>query len=129
MPDVNFLKKSVVKVQERSPFDKSFRNLLTTKCGTLTPLLCDEVIPNTTVNLKLAMNCTLPPLASETFMNVNLKAEAFFVPHRLLFFGFEEWIQGNTDVDFGTSSANPSKGKLRMPLVKLEANGTTSTDP
>lgn len=95
----NLSKTVPIKVQKRSGFDKSFRNLLTTKCGTLTPLLCDEVIPNTTVNLKLALSAQLPPLASETYMNVNLKTEAFFVPTRLLMFGYERILNGETSVN------------------------------
>ena len=71
-----------VQVPHKSGFDKSHMNLLTTKCGTLTPILCDEVVPNTTVNLKLNLSATLPPLASDTFMRCDLKAEAFFVPYR-----------------------------------------------
>lgn len=127
MPDLNFSKKAIIKVQERSAFDKSFRNLLTTKCGTITPILCDEVIPNTTVNLRLALNCTLPPLASETFMNVNLKAEAFFCPTRLLMQGFDQWIQGNVDIKVGTT-ANPVDCKLHVPLVQMDsAAGTYNT--
>jgi|BioPla2DNA2_1021312.scaffolds.fasta_scaffold09119_5 hypothetical protein len=94
----NLSKTVPIKVQKRSGFDKSFRNLLTTKCGTLTPLMCDEVIPNTTVNLKLALSAQLPPLASETYMNVNLKTEAFFVPTRLLMFGYERILNGETSV-------------------------------
>lgn len=119
MPNVDFAKKAVVKVQKRSAFDKSFRNLLTTKCGTLTPLLCDEVIPNTTVNLKLAISATLPPLASETFMNVNLKAEAFFVPSRLLMLGWDQWVQGNDSIQVGTAAANFTDQKLRVPVITI----------
>lgn len=128
MPNVEFAKKAVVKVTERSAFDKSFRNLLTTKCGTLTPILCDEVIPNTTINLKLAMSATLPPLASETFMNVNLKTEAFFVPSRLLMVGFEDFMQGNTDLGIGSNPSNPTATKLRVPVVTLTP-GNNNTDP
>lgn len=126
MPNVDFAKKQIIKVQNRSAFDKSFRNLLTTKCGTLTPLLCDEVIPNSTVNLKLAINATLPPLASETFMNVNLKAEAFFVPSRILMCGFEDFAQGNIDITVGTSSSS-SVGKLRVPQVVLNPSQSSTT--
>lgn len=84
-------KKITVKVQPRTGFDKSFQNLLTTKCGTLVPLLCDEVIPNTTVSLRAALSASLPPLASATFMRCQLRAEAFFVPFRLLDGGFQYW--------------------------------------
>lgn len=119
MPNVEFAKKAVVKVQPRSAFDKSFRNLLTTKCGTLTPILCDEVIPNSTINLKLALSATLPPLASETFMNVNLKAEAFFIPTRLIMTSWPDFVQGNTSIKVGGSAGTAVDGKLRVPLVKL----------
>lgn len=95
MADTSLFSKVDVKVQQKSGFDKSHMNLLTTKCGTLTPILCDEVIPNTDVNVKLNLSASLPPLASETFMRVDLKAEAFFVPYRLLYGGFEDWMCDN----------------------------------
>ena len=65
-----FNEKVPVKVQKKSGFDKSHMNLLTTQVGTLTPILVDEVIPNETVNLKVNLSASLPPLASETFMRV-----------------------------------------------------------
>lgn len=81
-----------VKVPRRSGFDKSFKNLLTSKCGTLTPILVDELIPNSRVNLRSIIAASLPPLASDTFMRCNLKVEAFFVPTRLLYGAFEDWL-------------------------------------
>ena len=84
-----------VKVPKRSGFDKSFQNLFTTKVGTLTPILVDELIPNSVVNLDAAISASLPPLASDTFMRCDLKLEAFFVPTRLLYGGFEDWLTGN----------------------------------
>ena len=57
----NDLQKNVtVKVQKKSGFDKSHQNLLTTKVGTITPLLCEEVIPNETVNCKVNLSACLP---------------------------------------------------------------------
>lgn len=67
-----------VKVQKRSGFDKSFQNLFTSKVGTITPILVDELIPNTRVNLKAAISAALPPLASDTFMRCKLKYASFF---------------------------------------------------
>lgn len=88
-----------LKVPKRSGFDKSFQNLLTTKVGTLTPLLVDELIPNSSVDLSSVVSASLPPLASDTFMRCNLKLEAFFVPKRLLYGGFEDWLTGNKAYD------------------------------
>lgn len=86
MPKVN------LKVPKRSGFDKSHSRLMSFKCGTLVPIMVDEVIPNTKVHLRELISAQLPPLATDAFMRVNLKVEAFFVPMRLLYAGFEKWI-------------------------------------
>ena len=112
-----FTKKVPVAVPNRSGFDKSYRNTLTGKCGTLIPVFCDEVIPNTTVNLDLAMSIQLPPLASETFMNVDYKLEAFFVPTRLLMAGYEQWLLG--DDRFLNNSG--TEWTMRSPIVKFRS--------
>lgn len=81
-----------VRVPKRSGFDKSHRNSGTLTCGTITPILCDEVIPNSRVSLKLNLATQLPPLASETYMNASMRVEAFFVPLRLLSVSFEDFF-------------------------------------
>lgn len=81
-----------VKVPKRSGFDKSHRETGSAKCGTLIPLLCDEVIPNSRVSLRIPISVQLPPLVSETYMNVRYKVEAFFVPMRLLCGSFESFF-------------------------------------
>ena len=88
-----------VKVPKLSGFDKSFQNLFTMPVGTIVPCLVDEVIPNTRIHLKSAFNASLPPLASDTFMRCNLKVEAFFVPTRILYGGFESWLTGDKCYD------------------------------
>lgn len=92
MPDESLSKFTKVNVPNRSGFNKSFHNILTAPVGALVPLMCDEVIPNTRVNLKLALQASLPPLASDTFMRCNIKTEAFFVPYRILYGGFASWL-------------------------------------
>lgn len=75
-----------------SGFDKSFKNLLTAKVGTLVPVLCDPVVAGTRVNLRHALQATMPPLASDTYMNVDVKLESFFVPASSLYGGFNDFI-------------------------------------
>ena len=48
--------KVALKVPKMSGFDKSHQNLLTSKCGTITPILIDELIPGSKISLKLALN-------------------------------------------------------------------------
>ena len=127
MADSALFKKVPVKVVNRSGFDKSFRNLLTTKPGTLTPLMCDEVIPNTDGRIRVAISAQLPPLASETFMNVNLKLEAFFCPTRLLMVGYEDFILGKTDIQISANGTYPgTTGKLRAPVVEFADDAVVS---
>lgn len=94
MSKESFLKKITVRVPHRSAFDKSFKNLLTLPIGTLVPLLCDELPPNSPVDLEIGLEACLPPLASKTFMNVDVRLEAFFCPTRLLYGGYQAWYTG-----------------------------------
>lgn len=81
-----------VKVPHRSGCDMSHRNTGTETCGTLQPLLVEEVIPGTRCNLKLSIVTQLPPLVSDTYMNVQKRVEAFFVPFRLCCRSFEDFF-------------------------------------
>lgn len=110
--------KAPVNVPKLSGFDKSHQNILTTKCGTITPILIDELIPGSKVHLKLALSASLPPLASDTFMRCSVKVEAFFVPFRLLAGSFESWFTDTEKryadyINSGTSiTPTPRKGFL-----------------
>lgn len=110
-----------VNVPKLSGFDKSHQNLLTTKCGTITPILIDELIPGSKVHLGLALSASLPPLASDTFMRCSVKVEAFFVPFRLLAGSFESWFT-DTDKKFadyvnGSTPISPSARKGFLPCI------------
>ena len=114
--DRNLYDKQTVMVQKKSGFDKSFQNLFTAKVGTIVPILTDELIPNTTVNLKAAISAQLPPLASDTFMRCKLKYAAFFVPTRLLVNRYEEWL-----TDAPTTGGH---GGVRMPIIEVPTSAT-----
>lgn len=118
--DSSFVK-AAVQVPHLSGFDKSHQNLLTTKCGTITPIMIDELIPGSKVNLKLALSASLPPLASETFMRCSVKVEAFFVPFRLLAGSFESWFT-DTEKKFapyvsGSNTITPTARKGFLPCI------------
>ena len=84
-----------VKVEKLSGFDKSHKVLTTLQCGTITPLLTDELMPGSKVNLKINIAAQLPPLASDTYARACIKSEAFFVPHRLLYGGYQKFMTGD----------------------------------
>lgn len=126
-----------VKVPQRSGFDKSHRNSGTSFCGTLTPLLCDELIPNSRVSLKIPIAVQLPPLASDTFMNVKYKVEAFFVPMRLLCASFEDFfcdfprrVFTNAASSVGQSQGEFTNIRAKLPVFRLEGGSIgTAVDP
>lgn len=108
-----------VNVPRLSGFDKSHQNLLTTKCGTITPIMIDELIPGSKVHLKLALSASLPPLASDTFMRCSVKVEAFFVPFRLLAGSFESWFTDSEKrfATYGAAAITPTPRKGMLPCI------------
>lgn len=125
--------KAPLAVPKLSGFDKSHQNLLTSKVGTITPILVDELIPGSRVHLKLALGASLPPLASDTYMRCSIKCEAFFVPTRLLSAGFEAWFTDEKkDLVSSMSSAGvptTSSQSAYMPVLMYPAtpSGTPPT--
>lgn len=122
--------KAPIAVPRLSGFDKSHQNLLTSKVGTITPILCDELIPGTKVNLKLALNASLPPLATDTYMRCSIKTEAFFVPLRLLSAGFETWFTDEPKdlIEHFSASGVPEVVSSRafLPVIKDNTAGNDS---
>lgn len=114
--------KAPIAVPKLSGFDKSHQNLLTSKVGTITPIMVDELIPGSRVNLKLALSTALPPLASDTYMRCSIKTEAFFVPMRLLVGSFESWFtddpKDTVDSISATGAVSTSSLKGQLPIVR-----------
>lgn len=112
-----------VTVAHRSGYDKTYRNSLTGDVGTLIPLFFDEVIPDSKVNLKINVAASLPPLVSDTYMNVRLCVEAFAVPLRILYGNFEDFYDDYlrlitaTDVTFNSRVFTNMSGCV--PLIRL----------
>ncbi|UPW36483.1 major capsid protein [Sigmofec virus UA08Rod_4577] len=85
----NIFESIPIDLPKRSGFDLSFENLLTQKCGTLVPLLVEELLPNDTISLGYFSQVELPPLATNFFGRVDYCLEAFFVPMRLCWGGWK----------------------------------------
>lgn len=112
-----------VNVPGLSSFDKSFKNIFTTKVGTLTPMVSKLVIPGSKGKLKISVSASLPPLASDCFMRCDFKVEAFLVPMRLLYGGFESWFTGKLFHDYNDGS----EVRAVLPRV-VESSGSSHPD-
>lgn len=123
MADSNqFFKNVEVKTAPRSGFNKSHKNVGTFTVGTITPILWDTLIPNSDATVKIDLTAQLPPLASDTYMRAAVKLEAFAVPMRLLYGGFEKWFTGDTVYNEAGVAA-----KIKLPRLKLESNNLLNT--
>ena len=94
----SLLKGMRVKVENRSGFDKSRFNALTTGVGTITPIAKQLLIPSSG-RLSVKLSAQLPPLATDAYLRTHLKIEAFFVPMRIMYSGFESWYSGKEHYD------------------------------
>jgi hypothetical protein len=81
-----------VRVQDKSGFDMSHENLFSATVGTLIPASVEEVMPGDVVSVGSAMSVELPPLATNFKGRVDARLEAFFVPNRLLWAGWKDFI-------------------------------------
>ena len=84
--------KQTIDVQNRSGFDLSHENFLTMTVGTLIPILCEECLPNETYDLGYLSQIQLPPMAADFYGRVDLRLEAFFVPNRIIWGGWQDFM-------------------------------------
>lgn len=109
-----------VDIPNRSGHDCSHQNFFTGRCGTLVPILFDELMPNETISLGFMGNVQLPPMATNFYGLIDYRVEAFFVPMRLCWGGWESfWTQPVND-PYSTQQNRP----LQTPFASLNQSGT-----
>lgn len=108
-----------IELPNRSGFDMSHENLGTATCGTLVPVLVDELLPNDTISLGASFQVQLPPMATDFYGRVDYVLEAFFVPARLLWGGWESFMTHPTaSPQYPVNT--PVQGKSRfLPTIGL----------
>lgn len=82
-----------------SRFDLSHDVKFSFKMGQLVPVTCMEVLPGDRFRINLENMLRFAPLLSPVMHRVNVTAHAFFVPNRILWPEWEDWITGNSEAD------------------------------
>lgn len=85
-------KKVPARVQKLNGFDQSHMNLFTGKIGQLIPVLVDRLMPGDKVSLGTTFRVCLPPMATDFMGKVTAHVRAFFVPERLNYGGWKEYM-------------------------------------
>lgn len=86
-----------VKFKKRNKFDLSHESRLTTDFGRLTPILCEPVLPNDRFQISTNVRVQFAPMKFPVMQRFHCYIHYFFVPNRLLWDKWEEFITGGED--------------------------------
>lgn len=111
-----------VKIPDRSGFDLSHESLFTAFCGTETPAAVFEVLPGDTFSIGAMQKVTLPPFAVPFMGRVDACLEAFFVPNRILWKGWQSFITQNNGTQSVSNGGSDALVPLTVPLVDLSSD-------
>lgn len=117
-----------VTVPHSSSHPLNTRRQGTATCGTLIPVLCTELMAGSKFRLAAAVKAELAPLATDAFMNCDLKFEAFAVPHRILCAAFPKWLTGEKIRQLANGSITETYASMPVIRLKKASSGGSATD-
>jgi hypothetical protein len=85
------------KMQTRSTFDLSHAKRFTGDMGLIYPVQCDEVIPGDVFKMGTEVVIRMQPMVAPVLHKIVASTYTFFVPYRLLWDQWEEFITGGED--------------------------------
>lgn len=89
---------------KRHKFNLSHENKLTAPIGKLVPVLCEEILPGDKVKLDIEHLIKFQPMLHPIMQRLDVSFHAFFVPNRLVWDKWEEFITGG---ELGTATPHP----------------------
>lgn len=101
-----------LKRPRRNVFDLSYENKLTVNAGELIPIMCKPVVPGDKFRVNTEMLVRLAPLVAPMMHRVDVFTHYFFVPNRLLWNQWEDFITKGVD-----GSDSPVFPTLSLPSV------------
>lgn len=81
----------------RSVFDLSYSKKFTCDMGQLIPVMCDEAVPGDVFEIGNELVVRFMPLVAPILHEISVTVHYFFVPYRLLWDEWEDFITGGTD--------------------------------
>lgn len=112
---------------KRSKHSLSNYKLCTAEMGTLFPVGQAEVLPGDTFQQHSSALVRVSPMVAPVMHPVQIRLHHFFVPNRLVWDGWEDFITGNNVVDAPPTITVPANGKNNlldyMGVPPVEAEG------
>lgn len=84
---------------KRNVFDLSHERKFSMNMGELIPILCEEVIPGDTFRLNSEVLIRFAPMLAPIMHRINVYTHFFFVPNRLIWDEWEDFITGGREGD------------------------------
>lgn len=103
---------------QRNAFDLSFSSKFTASVGMLLPCFCKEVNPNEHFRINPQMFLRTVPMNSAAYVRLKQYCEFYFVPYRLLWRSFPQFISGTSN-PFSMAIRDGSKENT-VPFIKLQ---------
>lgn len=111
-----------VAIPNKSGFDMSHLNSGTLTTGTLVPALCEPLLPGDKVSLGALAEINFAPFATQPYGKIDFCMEAFFVPYRTLWGGWQNFVTMPANNPFGAGEVRPEK--LPSLTFTNDTNGT-----
>lgn len=86
-----------VRIPKRNKFNLSHEVKLTGEMGKLIPIMCEPVLPGESWRVGLNTLVRFAPMLAPIMSQVDVYAHAFFVPNRILYDYWEDFITGSHD--------------------------------
>ncbi len=94
---------------KRNQFDLSHERKFSADMGKLVPILCTEVVPGDTFRVNTELMIRFAPMLFPVMHRIDVYVHYFFVPNRIIWNEFEEFITGGKD-----GKANPMFPRFRI---------------
>jgi hypothetical protein len=108
---------------KKNSFDLSHDVKLTSKMGQLTPIMVQECVPGDQFKLSCESLIRFAPLVSPVMHRMDVTMHYFFVPNRILWSNWEEWItnpaSGIVAPYINSSLTTPGNSPTNNPIIKL----------
>lgn len=81
----------------KNAFDMSYRSVFAAKFGELLPVYCQEIVPNDTIELRVADLLRAKPMVTSPFMRAKQHLDVWFVPYNKMWSRFNEFLVGREE--------------------------------
>lgn len=129
-----FSKSLVQNNPQRNPFDLSKRVLFSGQCGMLQPIYHKYVEPGCHLKINVSSLTRTLPLNTDAFARLREYVDFFFVPYRLLYDKFPDWVIQNSKPVHSDKSGQDLPFSTSLPYMDMQnvvsniAFGPSATD-